>query len=238
MSAVSAETVVRAGRSWAFRWTVEQIAHRAFAHLGTELSALGFPGELSDAASSASEDEGRHVDLCAMLAKEHGVFEPANIAMRERLAPTGLSREDALIYEIVARCCVAETESTATLVELLPRTEGPVRDVVHQIAADEVKHARLGWQFLAHIAGRRDLGFLGPSIPAMLATGGSPLFDPSASHAEDDAALGTFSVATQRRIFVEVLEDVVFTGLELHGVATQSARAWLAAQQRRAMTIG
>ena len=223
----------RAGQSWAFRWAVEQIAHRAFAHIASELSHLGFPGELADASVQASEDEGRHVDLCAMLAKEHGTFEPAQIATRHTLAPSGLSREQALIYEIVARCCVAETESTATLVELLPRTEGAVREVVHQIAADEVRHARLGWMFLAHVAGRRDLTFLGPLLPAMLETGGSPLFDPSSPPGDDDAALGTFSVSTQRRIFVEVLDEVVFPGLALHGIATDDAREWLASQHRR-----
>jgi hypothetical protein len=231
-------TQLRAGRAWAFRWRVEQIAHRAFARIGTELSELGFPGELVDASRHASEDEGRHVVLCAMLAKEYGVVEPAAIAMPEQLAPRGLAREDALVYEIVARCCIAETESTATLVELLPLAKPPVHAVVHEIAADEVKHARLGWQFLAHVAGRRDLGFLGPIVPAMLETGGGPLFDPSSPPTNDDPAVGTFSVATQRRIFVDVLEEVVFPGLELHGVATHAARAWLLSQQRRVATAG
>jgi hypothetical protein len=228
-----AEARARAGRSWAFRCTVEQIAHRAFAHIANELTAQYYARELVDAATRASEDEARHAVLCAALAVEHGVAEPAELPMRIRLAPASLVREEALVYEIVARCCIAETESTATLIELLPGCEGSVREVVHQIAADEVRHARLGWRFLAHVVGRRDLAFLGPHLPSMLETGGAPLFDPSLPPGVDDAARGTFSLTTQRRIFVAALEEVVFPGLEIYGVPTDQARGWLASQRDR-----
>lgn len=228
----------RAAQAWAFRWTVEQIAERAFAAMATELTELRYPRELIDACTRVSEDEARHVGLCATLTRELGGDAPARIFPAcdheaRQLAPAGLSREDALVYEIVARCCIAETESTATLIELLPVTVSPVHDVVRQIASDEVRHARLGWQFLAHLKGRRDLTFLGPHLPAMLETGGAPLFDPSSPAGDEDLARGAFSVSTQRRIFVEVLDEVVFPGLELHGVATDKAREWLAAQHGR-----
>ena len=233
MTTSEANARTRAGRSWAFRCTVEQIAHRAFAHISNELEAQGYPRELVDAARRASEDEARHVILCATLAADHGVHDPVELPMRVRLAPASLSKEDALVYEIVARCCIAETESTATLVELLPGSKGAVRNVVHQIASDEVRHARLGWRFLRHVFGKRDLTFLGAHLPSMLETGGGPLFDPSTPPGVDDAARGTFSLTTQRRLFITALEEVVFPGFEMHGVPVGEARAWLASQQHR-----
>ncbi|HEY8077054.1 MAG TPA: hypothetical protein VIF62_23165, partial [Labilithrix sp.] len=153
------------------------------------------------------------------------------------LAPSSLSRADALVYEVVARCCIAETESTATLLELMPRTRGDVREVVHQIARDEVRHARLGWRFLASVtSGGRDLAWLGDHVPTMLATGGTPLFTPLSpfDFDDEDPERGRLALAEQRRVFVATLHDVVFPGLELHGIPTGPARAWLAMQERRA----
>ncbi len=224
-----------AARAWAFRWSVETIAERAFGWLARELSELGHGAELALECASVADDERRHVVLCAELARSLGAAERATIDDRVRLAPASLARADALVYEIVARCCIAETESTATLLELLPRARGEVRAVVHRIARDEVRHARLGWRFLASVArGGRDLGWLGEHVPAMLATGGAPLFAdaPQDDLALDDAAHGRLARVEQRDIFVATLRDVVFPGLELHGVSTAAARAWLAAQTR------
>src|SRR5438067_552524 len=81
---------------------------RAFAHIARELRELGYPAELIDAATRVSQDEGKHVGLCATLAKELGAKGPASIPTRVQLAPSRLSREDGIVYEVVARCCVAE----------------------------------------------------------------------------------------------------------------------------------
>jgi hypothetical protein len=205
----------RAARAWAFRWAVELQAERAFRLLATELRALGYPAELADECERVAEDEARHVVLCARLANEFGAAEPPALSERDRLAPGSLGREDALAYDLIARCCVAETESTATLVELLPETSSTVREVVHEIATDEVRHSRLGWQFLAWIAPRRDLGFLGPLIPAMLETGGGPLFEIGALDEPDHPELGVFGRPTQLRLFRETLRDVILPGFEL-----------------------
>jgi hypothetical protein len=245
VAAISGETRSavreRAARAWAFRWSVELLAERAFAHIADELAALGYPDELVIAARRVSGDEARHAILCEELAVELGATEPVPLGDRIQLAPPSLSREDALLYEIVARCCVAETESTATLTQLMTGTRtARIRNVVHEIARDEVRHARLGWQFLAYVFGERtrDLAVLGAHLPAMLATGGAPLFavpsmDRRAQEARDadSADLGVFSLATQRRIFVDVLDEVVFPGLELYGIPTAHAREWLASRQ-------
>lgn len=220
----------RALRSWSFRWAVERESERAFARLAGELRALGYPEELAAEAIRVSTDEALHIELCAKLTKEFGGDAPFDMPIREKLAPAAMGRDDALAYDLVARCCVAETESTATLVALLPQSGSQVRDVVHRIAEDEVRHSRLGWQFLAYVAAKRDLGFLGPHVPSMLETGGGPLFQKSDE--EDLPELGVFGKPTQLRLFRETLTGVILPGLDLNGVPTGPAREWLAVKER------
>lgn len=217
----------RAARAWAFRRDVELCAERGFRAIAREFEALGYPKELVTAADEVADDESRHAELCTRLAEDFGAT--LGEVSTERLAPESFSRENALAYEIVARCCVAETESTATLVQLL-KSAGPiVKDVVRQIAEDEVRHARLGWQFLAYEAPRRDLKFLGTRLPAMLETGGGPLFQ--SIEETDLAELGVFSRATQRTLFEETLDGVILPGFELHGIPTDAVRQWLKDRQ-------
>jgi hypothetical protein len=224
----------RAARAWAFRWGVEIAAERAFARLAIELRALGFPVELADLCDEVSRDERRHAGLCAGLARGFGADAPIDVDEPPSLAPPSLPRDRAATYDLIARCCIAETESTATLLRLSRGDAGAVHEAVHEIARDEVKHARLGWATLAWLSSSgRDVGFLGDWLPAMMAPGGGPLFERDADDGDgpDLVDLGVLGVASKRAIFVETLEQVILPGFELHRVPTGAARAWLAAKQ-------
>lgn len=224
-----------AAASWAFRWSVEVIAARAFHRLTDELRALRFPSELVEACAKAAHDEEHHARLCEALARHFGATERAPLVQGDSLAPSKMPRMESAIYDVVARCCVGETESTATVVSLLPHTRSPAREVIQRIARDEVEHARLGWRTLAHLTEQgRDVAFLGEHLPAMFHTGGAPLFDPDPIGVpEEDLEAGVHSLATRRALFTDTLEQVIFPGLELHRVPTERGRAWLAAQRRR-----
>jgi hypothetical protein len=61
-------------------------------------------------------------------------------------APPELTPEQRLTYEVVAQSCVSETESMATLVTLLDAArDETLRSILHELARDEVGHARIGW---------------------------------------------------------------------------------------------
>src|SRR5262249_48291848 len=77
----------RAARAWAFRWSVETIAARAFGWLAGELADLGHGAELALECARVARDEERHVILCAELARSLGATERASIDDRVRLAP-------------------------------------------------------------------------------------------------------------------------------------------------------
>jgi hypothetical protein len=225
-----------AAASWAFRWSVEVHAARAFHRLAGELLALHFPREIVDACAKAARDEEHHAKLCEALARHFGAIEPAPLAQRDSLAPAKMPRMESAIYDVVARCCVGETESTATVVSLLPHTKSPAREAIQTIARDEVEHARLGWRTLAYLTEhqRRDVAFLGDYLPQMFHTGGAPLFDPNPNDAPgEDLEAGVYAIAQRRALFTETLEEVIFPGLELHRVPTIRGREWLAQQRRR-----
>jgi hypothetical protein len=154
------------------------------------------------------------------------------VAPPPEVAPAGLSPDDALCYELVAACCVAETGSVAVLTALLASARQPrLRAVLRELAVDEVDHARLGWAALASARRRGSTAFLGPLLPAMLSGSVDDDFFLPADPAREDPRLleaGVQPHSARRTLFVETLDQVIFPGLEGAGVDTAAGRAWLA----------
>ena len=223
-----------AAAAWRFRWTVECDAEVRFSSLAIRLETLGAPPQIVALARRASEDERRHAVHCALLAARLGA-PVSDLAPPppSPVAPAGLAERDALTYELVAACCVAESVSVAVLTALLQEVRDPeLRAVLRELAADEVGHARLGWAHLALAAQEGRTAFLGPLLPSMLqGSVDDDLFEPAELAREDEGllALGVLPHARKRALFVEALEQVVFPGLEGSGVDTSAGREWLAA---------
>ncbi len=225
-----------AGQAWRFRTLVEREASVRFARLATDLKAHGFAAPLVDLAQRAAEDEKRHAALCLDLAQELEAPVEEGGWEAPRLAPRDLEGRDALLYEIAAQCCVAETESMATLTTLMEAmTPSRYREAVVAIAKDEIDHARLGWAVLE--AARTPLAFLEPHLAAMLETGGAPLFRSSPLEAESEEliAFGVLPHAEKRRVFEEALADVIVPGFTRLGIATNAIDAWLTRARRGAV---
>lgn len=220
--------------AWTFRWRVEVDAALRFARLAERLAELGEPEAMVVMARRAAEDERRHAVLCEALAREYGqqVLPEAPTEVLE-VAPARLSPRERVLYELVAACCITETESTAVLTTLLVPDGSPrVRMVLRDILRDEVVHSRLGWAHLSrvHAEGADAVAFLGRYIPAMLEGGTSPsLFAPGAPEEERPELLrhGVLPHTRKREVFVQALREVVLPGLERFGVDTAPARQWL-----------
>ena len=224
----------RAGEAWAFRARVEHEAALRFARLAEAIAGFDAESPIPALLRRAADDERRHEDLCADLAQQYGQA-AAGKGEDAAIAPAGLDRRSAALYEMVAACCITETESMATLASLLEGPADPtVEKVLREIARDEVVHGRMGWAHLAREAARSDVGFLSRWIPSMLSgTVGDDLF--SAVDEELEASgllrLGVLPHSMKRRIFIGTLDGVVLPGLEKFGVDPEPARAWLAARR-------
>lgn len=224
----------RAGEAWSFRARVESEAALRFDRLAAEIATLDADSPVPASMRRAADDERRHEKLCAGLAAAYG--ETAQPGSDARIAPARLLPREAALYEVVAACCITETESMATLATLLAENAEPrVREVLHEIARDEVAHARMGWTHLSREAAAADVSFLSSWIPAMLqGTVDGALFASAEPELESPELLryGVLPHSRKREIFTGALEEVVFPGLEKFHIDTAPAREWLSRQRR------
>lgn len=223
-------------RTWEARFAVETMATERFAHLARRLRDSRAPQVTIELAAQASLDEQRHAVHCQTVVTRFGgpVLQPSKAQLE--YAPRNLAAPDRLLYDVVAQSCIAETESTTTLVTLLNALEDPqLRAIVHELAKDEVNHGRLGWAYLAWCREQRDVSFLGPLLPKMIeGSAGPELFQPAPDGADDGALLqsGVVPHSLRRRLYVDTLESVIFAGFEQYGIDTGPARRWLASKQQ------
>ena len=221
-----------AGEAWAFRARVEREAANRFRRLSAAIPAFDPDSPVCGLLWRAASDEDRHAELCAELAASYGcaaAADPADVP----IAPRTFGARDAILYEIVAACCITETESVATLATLLgERAEPRVRAVLREIARDEVVHGRMGWAHLSREAAARDVSFLSACIPTMLSgTVDEGLFSAEQTGPDELLRHGVLPPARKREIFVRTLEEVVLPGLERLGISAAPARAWIATRR-------
>jgi len=221
-----------AAEAWAFRARVEQEAALRFDRLAATVASFDDDSPVPAMMRRAANDERRHTQLCARLAGSLGrpvALEPIELPA---IAPRSLDARKAALYEVVAACCITETESMSVLTTLLAGEPDPeVREVLHAISRDEVVHSRMGWAHLAREASTAEVAFLGPLVPGMLAgTIDEGLFGapPADEDPEGLLRLGVLPLAKKREVFLGTLEQVVFPGLEKFGVDPEPARRWLA----------
>jgi rubrerythrin len=227
-----------AAAAWSFRAGVERDAERRFERLAGAIASFDSASPVIELMRRAAADERRHAALCAALAAEYGACEAPRLGEEEPIAPRRLGPREAVLYEVVAACCVTETESVATVATLLGAELAPrVREVVHEIARDEVVHARMGWAHLAREARSLDPGILSRFVPDMLSGAVDERIFSAAAEERDSGELlrhGVLPVARKREVFLGTLEQVVLPGLERFGIDAAPARAWMEARGGRA----
>lgn len=225
-----------ADRVWAARHGVETGAALRFGSLSRRMWQAGAPEALVELAARASRDETRHASRCEDILRARQAPVPPPETRLLEYAPSDLAPEQRLTYEVVAQSCVSETESMATLVILLDEArDESLRSVIHELARDEVQHARLGWGYLSWARQRMDLAFLAPLLPRMVAgTAGPDLFRPPLPGTDDPTLYhaGVVPHSERQRIYLETLESVVIPGMNEHGVDTGPLRLWVEEKRR------
>ena len=141
---------------------------------------------------------------------------------------------------MVAQSCISETESMATLVTLLDAaSDGHLKNVLQELARDEVQHARLGW---STCPGPRT-GSTCPSSPAFLpamaaAATGDDLFQARPARGRRPgsfSAVASYRWATVAGFYLETLDSVAIPGSSRSSGSTPgSLRQW-ADDKRRAV---
>ncbi len=145
---VSPELAARLAGYWTEIGRLEHASVAAFAQFVLQLLAVGAPPELVLAAQQALADEVEHARLAFGLASLYlgtGVG-PGPLAISGAGAVTELPT---LIDAVIREACLGETLAAFEAREAAERAEDPaVQTALRKIAADEQRHAELGWRFV------------------------------------------------------------------------------------------
>jgi hypothetical protein len=133
---------------WSHMALMEHASVAAFARFVLELLSLGAPAELVREAQQAMRDEIEHAELCFGLASAYAgqPLAPGPLAIDGALAARS-PRE--LVLCAFREACLGETEAAVEAQTALESARDPaVKRVLTRIAADEARHAELGYRFL------------------------------------------------------------------------------------------
>lgn len=130
-----------AGALFARQFQLEAASVPAFCTLARELCAWGAPPKLCRAAQAAARDEVRHARAMATLSRRYG-GRPRPPAV----APTSVRTLVDFAVENAVEGCVRETYGALlAAVQARRSCDATVRRMMEGIAADEARHAALGW---------------------------------------------------------------------------------------------
>jgi hypothetical protein len=130
--------------------TNEYMSAEVFVALSTQLAESGFDTATVRECASFAEEERKHGVLCGAVVEALGGKATAPISTRRafplhRDAPA----RAAVLRNVIHVCCMSETVAVALIgAERLEMPDGPLRDLLTHIYADEVGHARFGWRLL------------------------------------------------------------------------------------------
>jgi len=198
---------------WTEMGLMEHASIAAFARFALELLALGAPPALLEATLSALRDETHHARLCFGLASAYAGrrIGPGCLPVRGALTAESAA---AVVQTAFLEACVGETCAAIEAAEAAARATDPaVCAVLRRIAADEMRHAELGWRFV-----RWALDTFGADVRQIVAqaVSGIAMTERHTSDSELDECDGAPSVAhgalpetVRRAVRAAALQDVV-----------------------------
>lgn len=154
---IDAATRRRLAEHWTRIAQYEHASIASFARAATDLLALGAPPTLILATRSALADEIEHARLVFALASAYAEqpIGPGPLAIDGALASHSDARE--VIEGLIIEACVGETLAAIEVQEAASWAEDPtVAALLERIAADELRHAALGWRSLRWTLDRGD----------------------------------------------------------------------------------
>jgi hypothetical protein len=206
--------------TWRGRMVNEYCSAEVFEALADQLDGAGEDAELVDECRGFSLEERTHGTLCAAVVEalggEAAATPPARPAFPLHLdAPP----RAAVLRNLVHVCCMSETVAVALIgAERLEMPEGPLRELLTRIYADEIGHARFGWRFLDRIGDdldRTERAAVERYLPIAFAhlEAHEHAHLPDCDAPPDGASLGLCSGRQARILFHETVAETIRPGL-------------------------
>jgi len=218
--------------TWRGRMINEHGSAVVFEGLATQLAAMGARSELVSACRGFADEERRHGALCGAVVEALGgeARAPANQQPDFPQHADAASPREAALRNLVSICCLSETVAVALIgAERIEMPAGPLRELLTEIYADEVGHARFGWAHLEELLGGDEQ--LARRLGVYLRVAFGHLEQHELAHLPltsvpppEGNVLGLCRGADARLLFYETVEQVIVPGLDAHGIP--ATRAW------------
>lgn len=216
--------------TWRARMVNEHGSARVFEGLARQVARAGLEHE---EVARFADEERRHGILCGAVVEALGGEARAEIAdppLYPRHRDASCARE-AMLRDVLSVCCLSETVAVALIgAERLEMPAGPLRELLTEIYADEVGHARFGWQLLEKLSPALDAKTK-EALGHYLVVAFAHLEDHELAHLPESSdpppearAYGLCSGRDARALFYDTVTSVIVPGLERHGIP--AARAW------------
>ncbi len=228
--------------TWRGRMLNEHTSATVFENLARQIEGAELESGLADECRSFAEEERRHGVLCGAVVEALGgeaTFERPETADFPEHAD--VCRAEAVLRNAISICCMSETVAVALIgAERLEMPEGALRELLTRIYADEVGHARFGWQLVQRLAPSLDAAARA-RVGAYLEVAFSHLeryelshINPLAAPPEEGVHLGLCNGRDARTLFYDTVDEVIVPGLEAVGLPAREA--WRRTSKTRRMT--
>ncbi|MEZ4445297.1 MAG: ferritin-like domain-containing protein [Polyangiaceae bacterium] len=212
--------------TWRGRMINEHASSAVFAGLARQLGRAGLGDDLVRQCEIFAAEERRHGVLCGAVVEAAGgearapALPPEAFPDHDEVAPL-----EGVLRNVISVCCLSETAAVALIgAERLRMEEGPLRELMTSIYADEVGHSRFGWQLAArlvptldHEAKARLSAYLAVAFAHLEAHELAHLpeaYDPPA----EGHALGLCRGSDARRLLYDAIDEVMIPGLSRLGL--------------------
>jgi hypothetical protein len=218
--------------TWLGRMVNEYRSGTVFERTAELLERAGQPEQVVAECRSFAAEERRHGVMCGAVVLRAGGVARAPIEAEEPYPlHADTSPQVAVVRNLIAISCMAETVAVALIGEERERMpEGPLRELLTGIWADEVGHARFGWRTVTAILATLDEASR-EAVSAYLPVAFEHLERHELAHLPLDAraraggeAYGLCSGEEARELFYATVEHAVVAGLEALGLPAR--RAW------------
>jgi hypothetical protein len=218
--------------TWRGRMINEYSSSRVFEALASQLEAAGLDPDLVAECKGFADEERKHGVLCGSVVEALGGEALAN--WREEhdfpLHEDAASPIEGALRNVLSVSCLSETIAVSLIgAEREEMPDGELRELLTEIWADEVGHARFGWRLVEKLAPSLD-DAARARLGEYLAVAFAHLEEHELAHLPlssnpppEGVQLGLCSGPDARVLFYDTIEQVIVPGLEKHGLPARKA---------------
>ncbi len=217
--------------TWLGRMVNEHRSGTVFEHTADGLARAGCSKEIVDECRGFAEEERRHGVLCGAVVVRAGGEARVSIGANEPFPEhADTTPRAAAVRNLISISCMAETVAVALIGDERERMpEGPLRELLTGIWADEVGHARFGWRTVADLLPTLDADER-EAVVAYLPVAFEHLERHELSHlpegiqaSREGEKYGLCSGTDARELFYVTVDRAVVAGLEALGLPARHA---------------